>query len=748
METQIIHKEYSDVMKKSYIDYAMSVIVARALPDIRDGLKPVQRRILYDMKELGTYYDKPHRKSARIVGDTMGKYHPHGDSAIYDALVGMAQGFKKELPLVDGHGNFGSIEGDGAAAMRYTEARLTKIAQEIYLGDMDKNIVDYISNFDETEKEPEVLPVRVPNILVNGAEGIAVGMATSIPPHNLTEVVDAVIATIKNPNISIEQIMKYIKGPDFPTAGIVINKDELLDIYNTGTGKIKLRGKVDIETLKNGKKQIVISEIPYTMLGANIGKFLQDVADLTKDKKLEDAKYISDIANMSSKEGMRIEIELKKEADAERIINMLYKKTKLEDTFGVNMIAVVNGKPEIVNLKSIINHHINFQTELCTRKYKTLLKKAVEQKEIQEGLIKAYDCIDLIIEILRGSQKREQVKNCLTQGKVKDITFRTLESKKLAQNLNFTEKQADTIMDMRLVKLIGLEIAALKKEYQKTLGNIQVFEDILNNKESMEKVIIKDLQKIKKEYGVKRKTQITNSEAAVFEESPIKEMEVTVLIDRLGYCKVIDNSIYEKNKRAADDENIYVFQCMNTDKICIFTEKGRMHSIKVLDLPYGKFRDKGVPIDNLSDYDSNEDNIVDINLFSVIISNNIVFVTSNGMIKVVSGESFNVNRKTIGCTKLAAGDILIAAMAVCNNKYIVLQTVNGMFLKFSIDAIPEKKKLSIGSKGVKLINKDKISNVYFIDDGEYTISYYEKKLDLKKLKCGNWNEKGIKVRKK
>ena len=399
-EEQIIRTEYAELMQKSFIDYAMSVIVARALPDVRDGLKPVQRRTLYDMHELGIRYDRPYRKSARIVGDTMGKYHPHGDSSIYGSLVVMAQDFKMGMPLVDGHGNFGSIEGDGAAAMRYTEARLQKLTQEAYLADLDKNVVDFVPNFDETEKEPEVLPVRVPNLLVNGAEGIAVGMTTNIPPHNFAEVIDGVIAYMKDPDINTEQMMKYIPGPDFPTGGIVANKDELLSIYSTGTGKIKIRGKVEVEHGKGGRERLVITEIPYTMIGANIGKFLNDVYSLVETKKTSD---ITDITNQSSKEGIRIVIELRRGADAENLKNLLYKKTKLEDTFGVNMLAVADKKPETMGIVPMIRHHVNFQFELATRKYRTLLAKEKDKKEIQEGLIRACDVIDLIIEILRGS---------------------------------------------------------------------------------------------------------------------------------------------------------------------------------------------------------------------------------------------------------------------------------------------------------------------------------------------------------
>ena len=425
METKqenVIATDYADVMQKSYIDYAMSVIISRALPDVRDGLKPVQRRTLYDMYELGIRYDRPYRKCARIVGDTMGKYHPHGDSSIYEALVVMAQDFKKGKILVDGHGNFGSIEGDGAAAMRYTEARLEKLTQEVFLADLDKNVVDFMPNFDETEKEPQVLPVKIPNLLVNGADGIAVGMATSIPPHNLGEVVDAVKAYIKNNDISVKGLMRYLKGPDFPTGGLVVNKDDLLNIYETGSGKLRLRGKVEVEKVKGGRQQLVITEIPYTMIGANIGKFLNDVASLVETKKTTD---IVDISNQSSKEGIRIVLELKKDADVENLTNMLYKKTRLEDTFGVNMLAVADGRPETLSLKQVIEHHVDFVFEVTTRKYKTLLGKELEKKEIQEGLIKACDVIDLIIEILRGSKSRDQVKKCLVEGITEGSRFKS-----------------------------------------------------------------------------------------------------------------------------------------------------------------------------------------------------------------------------------------------------------------------------------------------------------------------------------
>lgn len=743
-DSQIIRTEYSDVMKKSYIDYAMSVIVARALPDVRDGLKPVQRRTLYDMHELGIRYDRPYRKCARIVGDTMGKYHPHGDSSIYEALVVMAQDFKKGMILVDGHGNFGSIEGDGAAAMRYTEARLAKITQEAYLGDLDKDIVDFVPNFDETEKEPEVLPVRIPNLLVNGAEGIAVGMATSIPTHNLGEVIDAVKAYMKNDEISTKQLMKYVKGPDFPTGGIVVNKDDLLDVYETGTGKIKIRGKVEVEEMKGGKKRLVITEIPYTMIGAGIGKFLNDVCALVESKKTSD---IVDISNQSSKEGIRIVIELKRGADIENLTNMLYKKTRLEDTFGVNMLAVADGRPETMGLKKIIEHHVDFQFEMATRKYKNLLKKEQDKKEIQEGLIKACDVIDLIIEILRGSQSVKDAKACLTSGITDNIKFKSSISKKMAAMLRFTERQATAILEMRLYKLIGLEIEALMKEHDETLKKIARYEDILNNYDSMAEVIIADLEQLKAEFSRKRRTQIENAEEAVYEENKIEEQEVVFLMDRFGYAKTIDTNAYGRNKEAADTENKYVISCMNTGRICLFTNTGKMHQIKVLDLPYGKFRDKGLPVDNVSNYDSTQEEIVYICDAEQMRYAKLLFATKQGMIKKVEGTEFQVAKRTIAATKLQADDEVMSVQVINENQNIVLQTKEGYFLRFLAEEVSEKKKGAIGVRGIKLQKKDELERVYLFEDGvETKIPYKDREVTLNRLKLAKRDGTGTKNR--
>ena len=744
MEDRIIRTEYSDIMQKSFIDYAMSVIVARALPDVRDGLKPVQRRTLYDMYELGIRYDRPYRKSARIVGDTMGKYHPHGDSSIYDCLVVMTQDFKKTIPLVDGHGNFGNIEGDPQAAMRYTEARLSKITQEGFLEDLDKNVVDFVPNFDETEKEPSILPVKIPNFLINGSEGIAVGMATSTPPHNLAEVIDAEIAYMQNENLTTKDLMKYIKGPDFPTGGIVINKDELLSIYETGVGKIRIRGKVETEKGKNGHINLVITEIPYTMIGMGIGKFMSDVAELAEKKITND---IVDISNQSSKEGTRIVIELKKDTDVENFTNLLYKKTKLEDTFGVNMLAIDNGRPETMSLKEVMRACVDFQFETATRKYTTLLKKEQDKKEIQEGLIKACNVIDLVIEILRGSKDRAMAKRCLVEGITDGINFKSRESKAMAAQLMFTDAQADAILEMRLYKLIGLELDALVKEHEETVANIYRYEDILESHESMSMVIQNDLNKIKKEFQAPRKTLIENRENAVYEEKPLEEIDVAFIMDRFGYAKTIDVNTYEKNKETILSEFKYSFVMKNTGKVCFFTNTGNLHTVKAMDLPQGKMRDKGVPIDNISNFDTSSERIVlaasqsDLNLYRLL------FTTRTSMMKIVDGGEFDVSKRTVAATKLLDGDEVVNVEVLHTQKTVILQSNEGYFLRFYVDTVPEKKKAAVGVRGMRLTKNDFIRDVYYLNDMEdRAIPHNDKKLELGHLKVTSRDTKGTKVR--
>lgn len=743
MAEKILRTEYSEEMQRSYMNYSMSVITARAIPDARDGLKPVQRRVLYDMSQLRLDYDKPHRKSARIVGDTMGKYHPHGDSSIYDTLVVMSQEFKKGMALVDGHGNFGSIEGDGAAAMRYTEARLEKFAQEVYLKDLDKT-VNFVPNYDETEKEPEVLPVRVPNLLVNGAEGIAVGMSTSIPPHNLGEVIDAVTAYIDNPAITAAELMEHMPGPDFPTGGIIANKSDLPEIYESGTGKIKLRGRFEVELGKRkaDKDKLVITEIPYTMIGAGINKFLVDVADLVESKKLTD---VVDISNQSNKDGIRIVLELRKDADIDRIKNILYKKTKLEDTFGVNMLAIADGRPETLNLKGILRNFLEFQYQNTERKYNVLLEKELEKKEIQEGLISACDCIDLIIAILRGSKSLKDAKACLITGDVSNIHFRMPGFEEEAKKLHFTERQASAILEMRLYKLIGLEILALEKEHKETLKRIESYKKILGSRGVMNRVIKDDLAAIRKEFAVPRRTRIEDGPEAVYVENAVPVQEVVFVMDRFGYCKLLDKSTYERNQETVDTEQVYVKRCLNTDKICLFTASGTLHQIKALDIPSGKLRDKGVPIENLSKYDGREDRICLLTCAQELKGRKLVFATKLAMVKQVPGEEFETNNRMVAATKLQEGDeVLSVALVEEQTATVVLQTTGGYFLRFPLEDISILKKASRGVRGIKLSKNEELEQLYLLGDEPYAITYKDREINLSGMRITKRDAKGTK----
>ena len=739
---RIIRTDYSELMQKNYIDYAMSVIVSRALPDVRDGLKPVQRRVLYDMHELGTRFDRPYRKSARIVGDTMGKYHPHGDTSIYESLVVMAQDFKKGQVLVDGHGNFGSIEGDGAAAMRYTEARLMKITQEVFLADLDKDVIDFVPNFDETEKEPSVLPVRIPNILVNGSDGIAVGMSTSIPPHNLGEVIDAAVAYIRNNDITDEELLSCLHGPDFPTGGIIVNKDDLPRIYATGNGKLRIRGKTVIEKTRGGRQQIVITEIPYTMIGSGIGKFLNDVSSLAESRVITD---ITDISNQSSKEGIRIVIELKKGADPEQIRNILYKKTKLEDTFGMNMLVVSDGRPETMSLRNIFEAFTEFRFELANRKYRNLLTKDLEKKEIEEGLIEACDVIDLIIEILRGSKDQKMAKDCLIFGNTEGIRFKTKKSQKMASQLRFTERQAQAILDMRLVKLIGLEVQALIKQHEETLARIAEYQRLLSDYDAMSDDIIGELLSIKKEYACPRRTVIENADEIILEEKKVVEEEVVFAMDRFGYVKTLDPSVYEKNREAADADNTYIFRVMNTDKICIFTNTGKMHTVKVIDIPQKRLRDKGVPVDNLSNFSNKSEDIVWISPISEVRDSRIFFATKQGNVKVTAGSEFDTANRTVMATKLQPDDSLLLATPADSMETAVLISESGYSLRFALSEVSELKKGAVGVRGIKLADDDFVKNAYLLGgSGEFAIEYNGKKLYLNRLKIAKRGGKGTK----
>ena len=743
MAEKILRTEYSEEMQRSYMNYSMSVITARAIPDARDGLKPVQRRVLYDMRELHLDHDKPHRKSARIVGDTMGKYHPHGDSSIYETLVVMSQNFKKGMALVDGHGNFGSIEGDGAAAMRYTEARLEKFAEEVYLKDLDKT-VNFVPNYDETEKEPEVLPVRVPNLLINGAEGIAVGMSTSIPPHNLGEVVDVVQAYIDNPEVTTQELMELMPGPDFPTGGVIANKSELPQVYETGMGKIKLRGKFEVELgkRKSDKDKLVISEIPYTMIGAGINKFLVDVADLVESKKLAD---VVDISNQSNKEGIRIVLELRKDADIDKIKNILYKKTKLEDTFGVNMLAIADGRPETLNLKGILRNFLNFQYENTERKYNVLLQKEMDKKEVQEGLIAACDCIDLIIAILRGAKNLKDAKACLTTGDVTNIHFKVPGFEEDAKKLAFTERQASAILEMRLYKLIGLEILALEKEHRETLRKIAEYKKILGSRPQMNRVIKEDLAAIKAEFATPRRTLIEDGPEAVYDESAVAVKEMVFVMDRFGYCKLLDKSTYDRNQETVDNEQVHVVKCLNTDKICLFAASGSLYQIKAMDVPAGKLRDKGTPIENLSKFDGTKDTIVYLTSAENMKGRIFVFATRMAMVKQVPAAEFETNNRVVAATKLQDGDELAAVIPVEGQTEVVIQTTGGVFLRFALEEISMLKKASRGVRGIRLSKNEELEKLYLIGENPI-VDYKGKEVHLNRLKLAKRDGKGSKVR--
>lgn len=745
MSEKIIKTEYSEEMQRSYMNYSMSVITSRAIPDARDGLKPVQRRVLYDMSELHLGHDKPHRKSARIVGDTMGKYHPHGDSSIYETLVVLSQMFKKGMPLVDGHGNFGSIEGDGAAAMRYTEARLEKFAEEVYLKDLDKT-VNFVPNYDETEKEPEVLPVRVPNLLINGAEGIAVGMSTSIPPHNLGEVIDTVQAYIDNQEMDTADLLAYLHGPDFPTGGIIANKKDLPAIYETGTGKIKIRARMEVELGKRkaDKDKLVITEIPYTMIGAGINKCLMDIADLVESKKLTD---VVDISNQSNKEGIRIVLELRKDADIEKIKNILYKKTKLEDTYGVNMLAIVKGRPETLNLRGILKNYLDFQYENNTRKYQVLLRKEQEKKEIQEGLIKACDIIDLIIAVLRGSKNLKDAKACLMEGDISKIQFRVPGFEEEAKKLCFTERQASAILEMRLYKLIGLEIIALEKEHKETLRKIKEYEKILSSRDAMDQVIKEDLNSIKEEFSSPRRTGIEDGREAVYDESAVEVREVVFVMDRFGYSRVLERSTYDRNQETVDSEHSHVVCCLNTDKICLFTDTGALHQVKVADIPLGKLRDKGTPIDNLCKYDGTKEQIVFLTNAAALPGHILLFSTKGAMLKQVPGEEFETNNRMVAATKLADGDQVADIQMMDGIREVVLQTDHGIFLRFAAEEIPVQKKNAKGVRGMKLSKEEQLETVYLLGENTENIAVYkEKQVHLNRLKLSRRDGKGSRVR--
>lgn len=744
MAEQILTTEFSEEMQKSYLDYSMSVITSRAVPDIRDGLKPVQRRVLYDMNELHANHDRPTYKSARICGDTMGKYHPHGDSSIYDTLVVMAQDFKRMQPVVHGQGNFGSIEGDSAAAPRYTEAKLEKFTDDCMLADLD-TMVPFQPNYDETLREPVVLPARIPYFLLNGSEGIAVGMTTSTPSHNLGEIIDLILAYLRNPAMETADMMQYLKGPDFPTGGIIANKSELVDIYRSGTGRLKIRGKLQFEKKegRSDRDKLVVTEIPYTMIGQGIMKFMQDVAQLVEDKILPE---IVDISNQSDKNGIRIVLELKAGADIERIQNILYKKTRLEDTFGVNMLAIHEGRPETMTLRGILKAYLKFQYEILTNKYQNLLEKELARKEIQDGLIKAVDLIDAIIALLRNSKNQADAKQALMSGEIAGIKFRERDREFMStiETFHFTERQAQAILDMRLSKLIGLELIELKKQHAETLRNIKEYRGILGSRERMNEVLSEDLMMIRAAYAVPRRTVLEDGKEAVFNENEVQEISCYYIQDKFGYCKLMDEATYQRNQEAVESDNRFVLKCKNTDRVLLFTDKGNMHQIKCQDVPLGKFKDKGVPIDNISKYNANQEEIIYANVKSALAGKTLIFATRDAMVKLVETSEFETANKLVAATKLGEGDRLIEIREMAYETDIVFETHDGYFLRCSLSDIPLQKKNSKGVIGIRLGKCDTLEHFYLLGTEPVEITYRKKPLSLNRLKLAGRAGKGTK----
>ena len=748
-EENIIQLDFSEEMKTSYRDYAMSVIAARALPDVRDGLKPVQRRILYAMKELGLSPDKPHRKSARIVGDTMGKYHPHGDSSIYDALVHMTEDYSLNAPLVDGHGNFGSIDGDGAAAMRYTEARLSKPGMML-LDNLDKGLVDFLPNFDDSEKEPAVLPATLPNLLINGTTGIAVGMATNIPPHNPTEVIDAVIAYMDRPGISIDKLMDYIPAPDFPTGGIIINASDMRDIYEKGEGKIRLRARTEIEKGDAGRTNIVITEIPYTISGNKL-KLVESLAALAKDKVFDE---IYDVRDESSKEGIRIVVEVKKGRDIDNLLNGLYKKSQMEDTYGVNLLAIRptengTGQPKVFNLKSLIEEFVLFQADLYTREYQFLLEKAKKRLEIVEGLMKATDVIDLIIEILRGSSSVKQAKTCLIEGITEGIKFKSKASEKEAATLSFTENQADAILAMQLSKLIGLEILKLHEENDTLIANIAEYEKVLSDSKELYKVIKGRLREFKKIFNSPRRTSLMDTVAKAYVEKVVIE-DLYVCFDRFGYTKAIDAAAFGRASEETKKDFSFVLKIKNTDKLCIFTDKGNMHQVKMEKVPRCKMKDKGTLIHSLCKMENDEEGLLYVG-FEELFESILLFVTKNGYIKLVSGAEFETGRQMIAATKLDADDevvgviMLSASDVLTGTKKVILLTKDGLSLGFPLSEVSELKKTSRGVKGITLEKEDTVAFATVVHPAAETFEYEGKTLNARRVRNRKRAAKGQKA---
>ena len=732
---RILPIEIAEEMKKSYIDYSMSVIVGRALPDVRDGLKPVHRRILYSMSELNLTPDKPYRKSARIVGDVLGKYHPHGDIAVYHAMVRMAQDFSTRGLLVDGHGNFGSVDGDAPAAMRYTEAKMTKLSLEL-LRDIEKETVDFEPNFDGTLKEPSVLPSRYPNLLVNGSNGIAVGMATSIPPHNLGEVIDATVHLIDNEECSVDDLMQFIKGPDFPTSAIIMGKESISEAYRTGRGKVKVRARAVIEELPKGKQQIVVTEIPYQV---NKAKLVERIAELVKDKKIEG---ISDLRDESNRNGMRIVIELKRDVNANIVLNNLYKHSQMEDTFSVIMLALVNGQPKVLNLKQILYHYVQHQKDVVTRRTKFELNKAEARAHILEGLRIALDNIDAVISLIRGSKTTQEAKTGLMN------------------KFGLTDIQAQAILDMRLQRLTGLERDKIEAEYEELIKKINRLKEILANERLLLNVIKEEMLIIKENYADERRTEIRHAEGEIDMRDLIEDEEIAITLTHFGYIKRLPADTYKSQRRGGRGisalttrEEDFVKHLVSTtthSRLLFFTNKGRVFRLNAYEIPEGKRQAKGTAIVNLLQLGPNEKIATLLAIDEKDENKYLLLATKNGIVKKTNREEFkNINKAGLIAIGLREDDELIGVKVTDGNKDILLVTKEGMSIRFDENDIRPMGRTAMGVKGITLSNEDKVVSMSLCEEGTDVLVVSEngfgKRTDINEYRTQIRAGKGIKT---
>jgi DNA gyrase subunit A len=730
---KLIDVNIEDKMKSSYLDYAMSVIVSRALPDVRDGLKPVHRRILYAMDELNMTPDKQYRKSARVVGDVLGKYHPHGDSSVYGAMVRLAQDFNTRYLLVDGHGNFGSVDGDSAAAMRYTEARMTKLATEL-LRDIGKETVDYRPNFDETLKEPVVLPSRFPNLLVNGSSGIAVGMATNIPPHNLREVVEGIEMMIEDPDVTIDDLMKVIKGPDFPTGATIMGKEGIRKAFRSGRGKVKMRAVAEIEENTRGRHSIIVTEIPYQV---NKSALIEKIAEYVRDKKLEG---ISDLRDESDREGMRIVIELKRDANPKVVLNNLYKQTQLQTTFGIINLALVNGEPKVLNIKEMLHYYLEHQKEIVTRRTQYDLTKAEDRAHIVEGLKIALDNIDQIIKIIRAASDDQSAKSALME------------------NFALSEKQAQAILDMRLRRLTGLERDKLDEEYEELIKLINKYRELLASERLILNVIKEELIEIKDKYGDLRRTQIKLSEDEINIEDMIEEEDVVITLTHFGYIKRMPEGTYRPQKRGGrgvialskkdEDfvEDLYITSTHST--ILFFTNKGKVYSLKAYEIPEGSRTSRGTAIVNLLQLNADEKITAIIPLYKQDPDSNLVMVTREGIIKKTELNQFvNIRKNGLIAISLHEGDELISVRLTDGNQDLIIVTHGGMAIRFHETDVRNMGRTAMGVKAMTLNEGDAIVSMEIVEDDKHLLVISEKgfgkRTKLSEYKAQNRGGKGL-----